>query len=195
MSRLDDELKLALGRMEPSPDFTDRVLKAINPSPAPEKSWWQSLTGAFQLPRVRWVAAAAAASLLIVILAFQYWQPRPIEQVKEIANAGTQPPAESVDNGVAKNPTQPPLSNITANNTGGSKVEDTPRNIRNNNGPKRRPVKRARSAKEIAAEAEGQAAKEQLLLALRIASTTLSEAQRVIRGDDEQPRPEPATRR
>jgi hypothetical protein len=39
MSRLDDELRFALRRVEPSPDFAGRVLAGAKP-PRTQRSWW-----------------------------------------------------------------------------------------------------------------------------------------------------------
>jgi hypothetical protein len=58
MASLEDDLKSALTRREPAPDFTDRVLArvaAAAPRRAPQP--WQQ-------PRFRWLAAVAAALLL-----------------------------------------------------------------------------------------------------------------------------------
>lgn len=51
MNKFEDELKMALRREEPSPDFTDRVMARINNLPAQSKQeksrenidWWQKL--------------------------------------------------------------------------------------------------------------------------------------------------------
>ena len=43
MSRLDDELKIAFRRQEPSPDFAARLLERINSTPEPRPSFWQRL--------------------------------------------------------------------------------------------------------------------------------------------------------
>ena len=54
MASLEDELKSALRRQEPSPDFTDRVLARVAATPvrpAPQ-------------PWIRWVAPMAAALML-----------------------------------------------------------------------------------------------------------------------------------
>ena len=51
---LEDELRSALRRREPSPDFTDRVLARVAAAPAPHAA----------RPWVRWVAALAASVLL-----------------------------------------------------------------------------------------------------------------------------------
>lgn len=54
MASLDDELRSALRREEPSPDFADRVLARVAATPARRVS----------RPWVRWVAPLAAALVL-----------------------------------------------------------------------------------------------------------------------------------
>jgi len=56
MASLDDELRSALRRREPSPDFAARVMARVSAAPVrPARQPW-----------VRWVAAMAAALLLTV---------------------------------------------------------------------------------------------------------------------------------
>jgi hypothetical protein len=57
MASLDDELRSALRRREPSPDFTQRVLARVAAAPV-RRAPRVSLAG------VRWVAAMAATLLL-----------------------------------------------------------------------------------------------------------------------------------
>ncbi len=74
MSRIDDELKLALRREEPSRGFTDRVMERINTLPlaaGPEKSrekifWWRRLLEFFQPLQIKWAMAVA----LVLTMAF-----------------------------------------------------------------------------------------------------------------------------
>jgi hypothetical protein len=56
MASFEDELRSALRRQEPSPDFTERVLARVSAAPArrAQQSW------------VPWLAAIAAALLLTV---------------------------------------------------------------------------------------------------------------------------------
>jgi len=65
MSRLDDELRWALRRREPSQDFAERVLARIalqDAAPKPARgSWWRAL-----LPGPRWAMVGALACLLAV---------------------------------------------------------------------------------------------------------------------------------
>ena len=55
MSRLDDELRAALGREEPPSGFAERLLARAEEERA--RSWWS-------LPRLRWAAGLAACLLL-----------------------------------------------------------------------------------------------------------------------------------
>jgi hypothetical protein len=71
MSRFDDELKLALRREEPSPDFTDRVMARIaelqkQEKPGEEAGWLRRLAEFFQPPQMRWAMAGAMAILLVI---------------------------------------------------------------------------------------------------------------------------------
>ena len=56
MSRLDDELRNALRREEPSPGFAGRVLAGVAAAER-RRRWWM-------LPHMRWAAAAAAVVVL-----------------------------------------------------------------------------------------------------------------------------------
>jgi hypothetical protein len=57
---LEDEIRIALRRREPSPDFTDRVLSRASPA----RPQW-----------VRWVAALAASLMLMAALAgYRHYQ-------------------------------------------------------------------------------------------------------------------------
>jgi hypothetical protein len=62
MARLEDELRSALRRREPSPDFTERVLARLAATPAGRAPRVSRMSQA----GVRWVAAMAAALLLAV---------------------------------------------------------------------------------------------------------------------------------
>jgi hypothetical protein len=87
MSKFDDELKLALRREEPSPDFTNRLMARIAQLPAAEAppvqleklretgrlgaqgtgrlgDWWQRIISVFQVPKLGWAMAGAIAVIL-----------------------------------------------------------------------------------------------------------------------------------
>src|SRR4051812_31734123 len=93
MSRLDDELKVAFRRKEPSMDFAARVLERINEAPAPKKNWWQSLARFFEPPKLRWVAIGVAASLLVVIATggYRLLQQEPAEESAKVASTDPLP--------------------------------------------------------------------------------------------------------
>jgi len=61
MGPLEDELRSALRRREPSPDFTERVLARVSSAPVRRAP---RVSQPWQLPRFRWVAAMAAALVL-----------------------------------------------------------------------------------------------------------------------------------
>ncbi len=74
MSRLEDELRLALRREEPTADFADRVMARIAELPIQQKqeksrekiSWLQKLAEFFRPPRMKWAMAGAMAVTLLM---------------------------------------------------------------------------------------------------------------------------------
>src|SRR5437868_10837414 len=81
MSRLDEELKVAFQRREPSADFAARLLARLDEAPialAPP-SLWQRLAGLFALPAWRFAAAGAMAVLLIAVGVILWRAPRPTD--------------------------------------------------------------------------------------------------------------------
>jgi hypothetical protein len=171
MSRLDDELRVAFRRQEPPPDFASRVLERIAAAPAPKPTLWQRLRALFEGPTVRWVAVGAAASLLVALGAIQYREMR-----KPASDA---PPALA-------NQTPAPERVVTPAPAGKDAV--APAVVAADNPVRHRPKPRAverritrdQYLKSEQARAEGLAAKQQLMMALHIASNTLKEAQKVV---------------
>ncbi|HZS08287.1 MAG TPA: hypothetical protein VFD58_25865 [Blastocatellia bacterium] len=89
MSRLDDELKVALQRKEAPPDFTARVLARVAELPPPPVSRWQRFLALFRLPQVRF-AVVAVAACLVISLTFGVQQYRKYQEMRreaEIAKA------------------------------------------------------------------------------------------------------------
>ena len=84
MSYLEDDLKLALKRAEPSGDFTERVLARLN-APPRKRSWWEELAVLFQPPRVQWVALTVVASVVIPIAGIQYHKEQRLRAQGEMA--------------------------------------------------------------------------------------------------------------
>jgi hypothetical protein len=71
MSYLEDDLKMALQRTEPSEDFVNRVLARVN-QPTPEPGWWERLTVLLRPPRLQWVVACVILSIMIPVASVQY---------------------------------------------------------------------------------------------------------------------------
>ena len=181
MSRLDDELRNAFRREPPPADFTARVLERIAQQPAPRPRWWQRLATLLEPPKLRWVAVGVTASLLLAIGAAEYSKLRR---------------AEVSDNTVIANVPAPRGANTAAvapdrDNRGQDLATLAPNPAPNvKRGAASSKVRRlalARYQKERELRAEGEAAKQKVMLALSIASATLNNAERAIR--DEGPTP------
>jgi hypothetical protein len=71
MNHFEDELRQALRREEPSPDFTDRVMARVaelqrRDKPREKTGWLRRLFEFFQPPQMKWAAVGAMAVLLII---------------------------------------------------------------------------------------------------------------------------------
>ena len=182
MSRLDDELRKAFKREQPSADFTERLLNLVAQQPEPRVRWWQRFAALLEPPKLRWVAIGVTASLLLAIGAAQY---RKLNEkvVSDNAEVATAPKTPEV---IANAPG-------SAASSDGSKVEPK-RTISNATGTKKRiarpanqRIETARDRQQRELRAEGQAAKETLMLALSIASSALSDAQKAVHDDGLKP--------
>jgi hypothetical protein len=206
MSRLDDELKIAFQRQEPSADFAARVLARINEAPAPQAkpTMWQRLAGVFAMPALRYAAAGAMALLLIIIGVA-------LLRSQRTAGVDNNPPQVA---GPSVNPssTAPGADQTTAKKNGaeshaGSRTPDgsTKASTGLTNGPtevrlsprtggSRRVIHHHAHvvARQLPPSAEAEAAKEKVLFALQITSEALNGVQRAISDDrpnDEKPEP------
>ena len=175
MSRLDDQLRKAFGREQPSADFTYRVLERIALEPEPRPSWWRRLAMLIQPPTLRWVAIGVTASLLLAIGAAQYARLRQpaVTEPQEVAK--TAPPTVESPAVVAPKP-EPPSQAANA----AAKVKRSAPSTNH-----RLVVAERQRQQEMRAEAE--AAKEKLMLALHIASVALSDAQKAVHDDGPKP--------
>lgn len=203
MSRLDDELKLAFRREQPSADFTERVLARIAEQTKPRKlSLWQRLVGLFQMPTLRWAVAGAVILLIATLGVIQYQRSNHRDNTSPTASADN----PSADN---KNGSPSPMVGNANDNPTIKKPEDE--NAAPKVGPSKEPqriqqvaykVKRKSLPKRFNADAEvpegqvaansnpkamserarGEQAKEQLYKALAITSNLLSEARNVAFG-------------
>lgn len=72
MSRLEDELRSALKRREPSPDFAERVLARLDAPSVEEIRRRPSWRSWLRVPRMYRLAAGVAACLLLALGASQY---------------------------------------------------------------------------------------------------------------------------
>lgn len=74
MSRIEDELRVALRPEEPAPDFTNRVMARISALPLEREEeqskkqpgWRERLAEFFQPVRIKWAVAGAMLSLLMI---------------------------------------------------------------------------------------------------------------------------------
>ena len=71
MSRLEDELRQALRREDPGPEFTARVLAQAAARPS-RPSWWRTALVSMRPPLMRWAAAGLAACLLAGVAGLEY---------------------------------------------------------------------------------------------------------------------------
>ncbi len=176
MSRLDDELKVAFRRVEPSADFAERVMRRINNPPAAKPSLWQKLKSFFEPPVARWVAVGIATSLLVAIFASQY------QRLQNVTPESTIEPTAAQQAPGAKTDTVAPQLGPAPS------IEQTaPKTVRHQPAGNRAALKRnllARQRKQRQLKIEAEQAKEQLFLALQIASSTLNDANKMVRGDD-----------
>lgn len=181
MSRLDDELKNAFRRVPPPADFTARLLERIAQQPAPKPRWWQRLAMFIEPPRLRWVAIGVTASLLLAIGAIQFSNMRrvPTEDPNLVAQTGTtQKSAEkSAEQGGVTPDNGHPADQVLTPTNAPKLIKRTVSSSTNH-----RSAMTRNQRDEL--RAEGEAAKEKLMLALSIASSALSEAQKAVHYDD-----------
>ena len=188
MSRLDDELRKAFRREQPPADFTARLLERVARQPEPRARWWQRLAMLLEPPKLRWVAIGVTASLLLAIGAAQYRrlnQPV-VSDSGKVATAGA--PTDAI-----KTPERAPaapegnkgeLKAPGSNEISKPSIKRGPRPA-NQRGNQRSELARTRLEREL--RTEGEAAKESLMLALSIASSALSDAQKAVHDDGLKP--------
>lgn len=205
MSRLDDELKIAFQRQEPSADFAARVLAHINETPAPQArpTLWQRLAGVFAMPALRYAAVGAMALLLIIIgiALLRSQRTAGVENAPQLAGSSSDSGSEKPGAGSTT-----PDRNTTPVQTGASTPDggavasagSTKSPNRDVNQPRTGGGRRQSDhhapvvARQSPPSAEAEAAKEKVLFALQITSEALNDVQRAISDDrpkDEKPEP------
>jgi hypothetical protein len=176
MSRLDDELREAFRRHDPSPAFAARVIELSARQPEPKKNGWkQTLIELLQPPKLRWVAIAVTASLLIAIAAGAYRNLHRAQYLESgetraiVEDPYTRAPNRAV-NQASVDPLPSPGPAKTSVHNAGVRVTANHR--------------AAQRERQRELRARGEAAKEKVLFALQIVSATLKDAQRSINDDN-----------
>ncbi|HSB12149.1 MAG TPA: hypothetical protein VLM38_21865 [Blastocatellia bacterium] len=179
MSRLDDELRNAFKREQPPGDFTARVLARVARQPQPRMSWWQRLAALLQPPKLRWVAIGVTASLLLAIGAAQYSRlsRKVVTDDRKVAQTDT--PLEDTD----KKAIEPSAGDGIAQP---AKQRSQPERKRGR-APRQSELAAAQLKKNQELRAEAEAAKDKLMFALSIASSTLNDAQKAVHDDGPKP--------
>lgn len=182
MSRLDDELRNAFRREPPPADFTARLLARVAHQAAPRPRWWKRLAMLLEPPKLRWVAIGVTASLLLAIGAAQYSKLHPVVVDDKGKVAETVPSPESSSKSTVNPDGDPSRQNAT------TVAPASPRKMkRAGTSLTNHRLALAWYQKERELRAAREAAKEKLMLALHIASTTLNDAQKAIHDDGPKP--------
>ena len=183
--RLDEELRSAFRREQPSADFTMRLLERVSLEPPPRVRWWQRLAMLLEPPRLRWVAIGVTASLLLAIGAVEYsrLQQGVVHDSGTVAGSGSSRNDRQSD---TKESAKPASDAVSQNPT--IVTPKIPQNIKHASAlatNHRLVSTRLEQKREL--RAEGEAAKEKLMLALAIASSALSDAQKAVHDDGVEP--------
>ena len=179
MSRLDDELRKAFRREQPSVDFTTRLLERVSQQPATKARWWDRLAALLDPPKLRWVAIGVTASLLLAIGAAQYSRLHQVV-INDDGKVSLAPPHPEDGDKNAVGPDQ----NNNRREVMSPKLPQSKRVIYPSRNHR---VALARQEQERELRVEGEAAKEKLMLALSIASAALNDAQKAVHDDGLKP--------
>jgi len=184
MSRLDDELRKAFRREQPPADFTARLLERVARQPEPKARWWQRLAMLLDPPKLRWVAIGVTAALLLAIGAAQYSRLNQVvvdDNGKVATNVA--PPEEGIKTTEPASAT-PGSDGVQPNAVSAGATSKPP--LRGDSRPTNHRLAPARVRQERE-RAEGEAAKEKLMLALSIASSALNDLQKAVHDDGIKP--------
>jgi hypothetical protein len=177
MSRLDDELRKAFRREQPSVEFTQRLLEQVARQPLPKARWWQRLATLLEPPKLRWVAIGVTASVLLAIGAAQY------QRLNRVVSQDNEQQAARVE----PTPASPAREVPDKQNAPGRQDSSTARPatiVRQSlKSASRHRVLTATTQRAQELKAEGEAAKEKVMFALSIASSALSDAQKAVHDD------------
>jgi hypothetical protein len=176
MSRLDDELRKAFRREQPSSDFTQHLLERVAMQPLPKVRWWQRLATLVDPPKLRWVAIGVTASLLLAIGAAQYQRLNRVVVKDNNLQAKSSEPSDSSsssENSSLKPPTPDRPETIAP-----SKPLQIEKHKSQSAARHRTLTASTHKAQEL--KAEGEAAKEKVMFALSFARSVLSDAQKAV---------------
>jgi hypothetical protein len=186
MSRLDDELRKAFRREQPPVDFAARLLERVAQQPVPKARWWHRLAMLLDPPKLRWVAIGVTASLLLAIGAAQYSRLNQVVVNDNRTIAKNDPAPEASSTGpvtVDKDHSPPDVAITTAKPA--QHIKRAAPSSTNHRFVLGLAQARHKEAQEL--RAEGEAAKEKLMLALSIASSALNDAQKAVHDDGLRP--------
>jgi len=168
MNKLDEELKAALRREEPSADFAYRVLARVRTLPPPKPAWRQRFLTLLRPPKLVWVGAGVAACLLIAlgVQGLRGYERQRVENEKVVAkdNDRTAQPGPAI---TPEKPSSQPQPQINQNAAPERVIHNVVHHHHN-------------TLRENPEEVEAREAMEQLKLALYIASTKLNAAQKAV---------------
>jgi hypothetical protein len=174
MSRLDDELRKAFRREQPSSDFTQRLLERVAMQPLPKVRWWQRLATLVDPPKLRWVAIGVTASLLLAIGAAQYQRLNRVVVEDNNLQAKSSEPSDASSS--SENSSVKPATPDRQETIAPSKPAQIEKHKAQS--AARHRTLTAHKAQEL--KAEGEAAKEKVMFALSIARSVLSDAQKAV---------------
>ena len=180
MNHLDDELRLALRREDPPPDFAERVLDRLDAerraSESPARSRRSPLYG-----------LAAAAALALMALA-GLWVASLLSNGRKAAGppVAEAPPSVSEEGNKVTNRHEQPDDEPHKSAAAPPRSPSLHRVARR--GERSRAPQAGRQAVSDLSAAQAEAAREQLMLALRIAGAKLNMAQRKIQEGTREPR-------
>jgi hypothetical protein len=176
MKNLDEELRIAMRRQEPAPDFTARVLARIPSGSRPRAKTWSIFLSWFQPFRTEWMAAAIAVLAILIAGAVSYRLYRVGHEPPVVAGAADRPVDVSEHQGVGSVANTPP--SVPEELAKDEPVAAQVQNQVQRRGAVHRHKHPSGGDRELLAE--GKKAAEQLRLALFITSAKLGLAQKAM---------------
>lgn len=158
MNRLEDELRAALKPEAPPPGFAERIIERLGEVPERRRGFVEAVLEALRPPKIRFAALGTVFAIVLIGLAL-YYAGRNIGQVPSSVN---QTAEESGD----RTPANPEKAGGAPGRPASNDHEKTAVSQ----------VRQVRKAAKSQRAKDGEEARERLLLALQIASTTLTEA-------------------